>query len=49
MIERVWRHFTDRRVFCDDCGIFLGFVVRRGHRRWRCEQCSEYRRVTAVV
>lgn len=38
---RIWtRIVTDRRVHCEHCGQFIGYVWRGGIRRWLCPNCS---------
>lgn len=47
LVEYVYRLFTDKKVKCQNCGTFIGYVVRRGHKAWHCEKCGSGQ-VTAV-
>jgi hypothetical protein len=45
----LFRRFTDRLVYCEECGEPIGFIWRFGHTRWRHVECPPYAPVEAVM
>lgn len=41
LIEYAYRLFTDKKVRCQRCGTFIGYVVRDGHTAWLCWECGD--------
>jgi hypothetical protein len=44
----LFRRLTDRKVHCELCGAFVGYVWLRGHRVWHCAACSPFHEPTPV-
>ena len=40
-IESIYRRLTDRKVYCQRTGEFLGYVVRNGHRNWQRDESGK--------
>lgn len=48
-IEGIFRQVTDRKVNCDHCGQFIGYVpLFSRHKRWRHTECPPYYPVQAI-
>lgn len=36
----LYRRLTDRKVYCTECGGFIGYFWRKGHQRWKHVDCA---------
>jgi transposase-like protein len=36
----LWAFFIGRKIHCNRCGKFMGYMTVAGHKRWECADCS---------
>jgi transposase-like protein len=36
----LWSWFIGRKIYCNRCGAFMGYMTLVGHKRWECADCS---------
>lgn len=48
ILHYLYRRLTDRKVYCNICGVNMGYVYRHGHTSWACAACSETGYVTDI-
>jgi formylmethanofuran dehydrogenase subunit E len=40
MERSILRRWTDRKVYCSECGEHVGYVVWSNRDEWTCDECA---------